>query len=446
VKLIVTSPGGCTDSIIKTVKVSDTIGTTFRYLPLNGCKPLALSLNTNTTGLISSYFWDFGDGNTLTSTTPNVNHIYLSFGNFLPKVIMHDPSGCQIPIQGPDNTKFGIDTKQFCDRGTVTLTDSTTFNDPIVSYNWSFGDGATSSNQNPVHTYTSPGIYSVRLIVQTQIGCRDTLTKPSLVKVIQRPLIDIGGDSVVCIHSSLQNTGKFIQPDTSVVTWQWNFPNGNASILQNPPTQVYNTAGTFVITTIATNSSGCKDTTRQNIYVNPLPVVNMPGHMTIQNGFPVTIPATYTPNTISWIWSPSPGLSCSNCPKPEAGPKFDTRYQVYFTDANGCINTGNVLVTVICKNSNLFIPNTFSPNGDGSNDIFYPRGKGLERVILLRIFNRWGEVVFENRNFQVNDPASGWNGTYKGQKPKADVYVYQAQVFCDNGDIITLNGNIALIL
>jgi gliding motility-associated-like protein len=453
VKLIITSPGGCLDSAFKTVIVSDTIGSRFSYLPLGGCKPLNLSLNTNTTGLIASYFWDFGDGSTLTSSTPNVNHIYTSFGNFLPKVIMHDPSGCQIPIQGPDtifvigaNAKFGIDTKLFCDYGTVHITDSTAFNDPIVSYNWSFGDGAVSAGQNPVHTYTSPGIYAVQLIVQTQNGCLDTLTKPSLVKVVQRPLIDISGDSVVCVNSSLLNSGRFIQPDSSVVTWQWSFPNGNTSILQNPPMQVYKTAGTFVITTIATNSTGCKDTTRQNIYVNPLPVVNMPAQMTVQNGFPVRIPAIFTPNTISWIWSPSSGLSCANCPTPDAGPKFDTRYLVYFTDANGCINTSNILVVVKCKNSNLFIPNTFSPNGDGSNDVFYPRGRGLERVKLLRIFNRWGEVVFEKRDFAVNDPASGWDGTFKGKKPQADVYVYQAEVYCENGDIITLNGNIALIL
>ncbi|MBK8310375.1 MAG: gliding motility-associated C-terminal domain-containing protein [Chitinophagaceae bacterium] len=86
------------------------------------------------------------------------------------------------------------------------------------------------------------------------------------------------------------------------------------------------------------------------------------------------------------------------------------------------------------------------PNGDGSNDIFYPRGKGLERIKTFRIFNRWGEVVFEKRDFPINDASAGWNGTYKGNKPKADVYVYQAEVFCENGEIIKLNGNIALIL
>jgi gliding motility-associated-like protein len=168
--------------------------------------------------------------------------------------------------------------------------------------------------------------------------------------------------------------------------------------------------------------------------------------MTVQAGFPVTIPATYSPNTQAWNWSPPKGLSCTDCPSPDAGPNFNTTYQVQFTDANGCSNTASVEVIVICKNANVFIPNTFSPNGDGSNDVFYPRGKGLNRVKLLRVFNRWGEVVFENREFPVNDPGTGWNGIYKGRKAQPDVYVYQAELYCDNGDIIRINGNIALIL
>lgn len=453
VKLVITSPGGCKDSLTKTVDVYDTVGSRISYLPLGGCKPLSVALNTFTPGPMATYLWDFGDGYTQTTTTPNVTHIYNSFGNFVPKVIMEDPSGCQIPITGLDtvfavgaNAKFGFDDTLFCDFGTVNFSDSTTFNDPVISYNWSFGDGGTSALQNPAHTYPGPGLYTVRLVVNTQNGCTDTITRQNLIAVVQRPLIDIAGDSVFCIHSTKTHNGLFIQPDTSVVTWSWSFPNGNTSVLQNPPPQTYNTAGPFVITAIAENSTGCRDTTTQNLLVNPLPVVTMPAQMTVQNGFPVTIPATYTPNTINWIWSPATGLSCADCPTPVAGPKVSTTYQVYFTDDNGCSNTGTIQVFVICKNANLFIPNTFSPNGDGSNDIFYPRGKGLERVKLLRIFNRWGEVVFEKRDVPVNDPSAGWNGTFKGRKPMADVYIYQAEVFCENGDIIKLNGNVALIL
>ncbi|MGB3008619.1 MAG: PKD domain-containing protein, partial [Chitinophagaceae bacterium] len=86
VKLIITSLGGCLDSITNTIQVFDTVGTTIDYLPLSGCKPIQMSLNSFTTGPIASYYWDFGDGYTQITTTPNVNHIYSSFGSFLPKV------------------------------------------------------------------------------------------------------------------------------------------------------------------------------------------------------------------------------------------------------------------------------------------------------------------------------------------------------------------------
>ncbi len=453
IKLVITSPGGCTDSLTRFVTIFDTVGSTMSYLPVGGCKPLSVSLNTFSPGPMASYFWDFGDGNTAVSSTPNITHVYTSYGNFLPKVIMEDPTGCQIPLSGLDTVfavgaaaRFGQSDSLFCDFANVNFSDSTTYNDPITSWSWAFGDGGTSTLQNPSHLYSGPGLYTVRLIVNTQQGCTDTLTRQNLIAVVQRPLIDIRGDSVLCINNSLTHSGIFIQPDTSAVTWSWSFPNGNVSTLQNPPLQTYATVGSFTITAIATNSTGCRDTTTQSLQVNPLPVVNMPAQMTVQNGFPVTIPATYSPNTATWSWSPATGLSCSTCPTPDAGPAFNTLYQVIFTDSNGCSNFGTIRVDVICKDANLFIPNTFSPNGDGSNEIFYPRGKGLARVKLLRIFNRWGEVVFEKRDVPVNDPSAGWNGSFKGGKPIADVYVYQAEVFCENGQLITLNGNIALIL
>jgi gliding motility-associated-like protein len=165
----------------------------------------------------------------------------------------------------------------------------------------------------------------------------------------------------------------------------------------------------------------------------------------MQVGFPITIPATYTSNVIRWTWSPANTLNCGDCPQPVANPKFNTKYTVSFIDSNGCKNTGDIQIIVICKNANVFVPNTFSPNGDGNNDVFYVRGRGLDRVKSLRIFNRWGEIVFEQQNFPVNDGSYGWNGKYKGNKPIPDVYVYQVEVFCDNSQIIQFEGNIALI-
>jgi gliding motility-associated-like protein len=79
------------------------------------------------------------------------------------------------------------------------------------------------------------------------------------------------------------------------------------------------------------------------------------------------------------------------------------------------------------------------------NDVLYVRGKGLDRVKSLRIFNRWGQVVYEEQNFPVNDPAHGWDGKFKGNKPMPGVYVYQIEIFCENSQVIQFDGNIALI-
>ena len=113
----------------------------------------------------------------------------------------------------------------------------------------------------------------------------------------------------------------------------------------------------------------------KNIRVNPLPVITVPSSMTMQAGFPITIPADYSPNVASYTWFPGATLSCTNCPQPVASPKFNTTYNVAVVDSNGCKNNAQVQVIVICKNANVFVPNTFSPNGDGSNDVFYVRGK-----------------------------------------------------------------------
>lgn len=451
VTLMITSPGGCVDSAKKNIILYDTAGTSIKYAPLAGCNPLPVSFHANTTDQFT-YLWDFGDGNTQTTTVPDASHVYTTFGNFSPRVILQDPAGCLIPVAGVDTLRivgskanFGLDKKLLCDSGWVNFTDSTTFNDPIAGWNWNFGDGSTSTLQNPSHHYASAGNYSVSLITQTQAGCRDTANFKNVLKIVQSPLVAIQGDSVACVFSTLQQQGVFVRNDTSAVNWTWSFPNNNVSNLQNPPAQLYTGPGNFVINAIATNSSGCSDTAKKNITINPLPVINIPGTITILSGSSIMIPATYSPNVYNWQWSPVTGLNCTGCPQPVAGPKFNTTYTVAALDSNGCRNTASVNIVVICKDGNIFIPNTFSPNGDGNNDIFYPRGKGIDHVQVLRIFNRWGEVVFEKMNFPVNDASQGWDGRYKGKAPQPGVYIYQVEVYCSNGDLITLDGNVSLI-
>ncbi|HEY0750066.1 MAG TPA: gliding motility-associated C-terminal domain-containing protein, partial [Chitinophagaceae bacterium] len=288
------------------------------------------------------------------------------------------------------------------------------------------------------------GIYTVSLAVETANGCRDTMVLNTPVKVVASPLISIGGESVICEDGSITHLGIFDRPDTSVVSWLWQIPNGTTSNLQNPPPQQY-TPGSYTVTAIATNSSGCKDTATLPLTIHALPQITLPASITKLVGVPLTLPATYSTGTVGYLWTPSNTLDCATCPQPVTTTKFNTTYTVVSTDSNGCKNTDKIDVIVICKGATIFLPNTFSPNGDGSNDMFYMRGVGLDRVKSLRIFNRWGEVVFEQRDFPVNNSSYGWNGLYKGKK-QPDVYIYQVEVFCENGEIVRYEGNVALIL
>ncbi|MFN2439392.1 MAG: PKD domain-containing protein, partial [Chitinophagaceae bacterium] len=451
IKLTVTSPGGCQDSAIDTLRVFNPSDGFIRYTPLNGCIPLNVSLEAFSQ-FKATFIWDFGDGNVIDTTISKIEHTYSDFGDFLPKIILKEPSGtCIVPISGTEvisllgvKAKFAIDKNFFCDSGIVRVTDSTTFNDRITEYKWDFGDGTTYNSQNPVHHYLNPGLYNVSLVVNTQAGCTDTLQKGPI-KIVQSPLISVNTDTVICVNDRLIHTGILDRPDTSNLRWAWDLPNGNRPRVQIPPLQQYNTPGSFRMTTIATNTSGCADTVVKSLLVNPLPVITVPRVIQKFVGVPVSLPANYSSNVESYSWMPPANLDCSTCPQPISTTKLNTRYTIAVVDSNGCKNTSFVDVIVTCEGADIFLPNTFSPNGDGSNDIFYARGKGLDRVKSLRIFNRWGEIVFEKRDFAVNDPSVGWDGKYKGNKALPDVYVYQVEIFCENGEIIRFSGNVALI-
>jgi gliding motility-associated-like protein len=123
----------------------------------------------------------------------------------------------------------------------------------------------------------------------------------------------------------------------------------------------------------------------------------------------------------------------------------DITYRVQADNPGGCPATAEVVVEPICLAGDVFIPNTFSPNGDGRNDRFYPMGRAVSGIKSMRVFNRWGEMVFEKTNFNANDPSAGWDGTYKGKLLTPDVYVYVVVVLCHNAVVNEIKGNVTLL-
>jgi gliding motility-associated-like protein len=138
-------------------------------------------------------------------------------------------------------------------------------------------------------------------------------------------------------------------------------------------------------------------------------------------------------------------LSCIDCPAPNVSVRNTATYRVDVSNAGGCKSSDDITIHAVCNGGNYFLPNTFSPNGDGSNDVFYVRGKGVNRIQSLRIFNRWGQMVFEKRDFSPNDAGAGWDGTFNGKRADMDVYIYIAEVICENSVIVALKGDVTLI-
>jgi len=148
---------------------------------------------------------------------------------------------------------------------------------------------------------------------------------------------------------------------------------------------------------------------------------------------------------VGWSWLPPYGLSCANCAEPIAQPKANITYTGQAITEFGCIAKDNITIKIECNNSNVFIPNTFSPNGDSKNDYFYPQGSGLFNIRSLKIFNRWGVMVFAKANFGANVAANGWDGKYNGADQQSDVYVYVMDIVCENGTVLSYKGNVTLI-
>ena len=168
---------------------------------------------------------------------------------------------------------------------------------------------------------------------------------------------------------------------------------------------------------------------------------------TVDLGFPADLRTFSFPlfRPVTYQWSPDFSLSCSDCPNPEVIPPNTTTYEVAITDEDGCTALDSVTVFVLKKRP-IYVPNAFSPNGDGINDFFTVfGGPAASEIRLLRVFNRWGALVFEGKNLPLNNESFGWNGTFKEEVLRPDVFAYYIVIgFIDNEEI-ELEGDITIL-
>jgi len=173
--------------------------------------------------------------------------------------------------------------------------------------------------------------------------------------------------------------------------------------------------------------------------------------ITLGDSILLSADAVQTAGAATYLWRDAlaDSLYCADppeCSSVWAYPVYSNTYTVLVTDTNGCTGSASVRVDVE-KPRGVYVPTGFSPNGDGNNDLLVVHGKGVQirRVKMFRVFDRWGELLYEDFDFAVNDAQRGWNGTFRGENCQAGVYVWYAEVEYQDGFDQVVQGNTTLI-
>lgn len=289
------------------------------------------------------------------------------------------------------------------------------------SYNWT---GSTFVHCDTCATITVTPDTSITLEVSgVQFGCFDTT---SISLVVSQPINGaITGDTVMCASEELVLTAS------GGGNYLWNTGDTTAVITISPETTS--------LYSVSISSGYCRDTIDQNIAVIQPPVIAISEDTTIIQGGSASLIAS---GASQFFWTPSTNLSCDNCPSPIATPDATTEYCVAATNAFGCTASECVTVKVDIICDEFFIPNVFAPGigGDEENDCLRLYGTNCVQELKFRIFNRWGELVFE-----TTDVTACWDGTFKGVDQNAGVFVYYVEAKMLNEETVSKQGNITLL-
>ncbi len=452
--LVVTSIHGCTDTAQSTIEVYPPVVAAFAVDTI-GCSPLTVDLANLSTGA-NSYMWDMGEGTLLVNESPTFTYVNTTVNAQIHTITLTatSPFGCVStttqdihvhpqPFAAFQATPF---TQQFPDATVNIVNNSST---GPWTHAWTFGDGGSSSAQSPgSHTYGSWGQYTITLVVSGAY-CSDTVTQ--VVEILPPlPNASFLGSGVGCAPLTV----GFTNTSFGGLTYQWNFGDGGTSSADNP-VYTYNAPGTYTVTLTAFGVGGGAQTVSNvdSVVVYP----NAVAYFVIQPN-EVVVPSqpvfTYnlSGNATEYFWDFGDGSTYTSFNPVHYYTQGGT-YDVMLIANNqwNCPDTFLLESAVHTRVSgDIQFPNAFTPNnsgpGDGSydemtydNDVFFPVYEGVEEY-RLEIFNRWGELLFISK-----DVRKGWDGWYRGQPAKQDVYVWKCFARFSDGRESVLKGDVTLL-
>lgn len=369
ITLVAEIVSGCSDTIVQDITIYEPLSVDFTHNDSICITDNSFNFIGNVSGpSITEYAWNFGPNATPTSdTTLNVlNVVYNSPGLHAVQLTASflqcsETANSTVFLYREPIIAFDLVDELPCAPYLADFINSSSADSPIA-YTWNFGDGGTSTDENPSHLYLNPGQYTVTLQMETFEGCIDVLTLEKIGLVIVHPT-PVSAFSIDKSYTDICNsTIAFTNLSEGAVSYVYDFDDENNAIsTEENPLHTYISDGQHYPILIATNEFGCKDTSRQQLFVEPFLV---------------------------------------------------------------------------------YIPNTFTPDGNEFNNTFFAK-MGLDPLEWeMKIYNRWGELVFKS-----NDFTESWDGTYNGLPVQDGIYAYKVKyVPCGvNQDPVTLTGHVNLM-
>ncbi|HTI11098.1 MAG TPA: PKD domain-containing protein [Puia sp.] len=440
---------GTRDSTVDLITINGPYAT-IRADTLSGCRGQTVTLSALVRNA-SSFTWDFADGTLDQTQDTFAVHQYLTGGLYTPGLILKDGNGCTATsvLNRPiiiDSLDVSIKNKppHVCDSTLVILApavSSVASDQQALQYKWSFGTGVPADTSNAASasfTYRHAGRYLLSLRVTTPYGCSKEITDTLLVVDPQPFRLQIAEEAFACPGLPL------LLHAGGAASYNWIHATGlndnhAADPIAQPPLQ----AG---YTVVGYDPNLCfTDTATLPVHMTPSPTVSAGPDLQVLTGSSFSLHATGSDDVVQWSWSPADGLSCTDCASPVCTPRSSLFYIVTGRTQYGCPASDTLFLKLICDEGRVYIPNSFTPNGDGKNERWYIKGKGIRVINYLRIFNRWGEIIFQRGNFNIDDASSGWDGTFKGNPVETGTYVYLAEMVCDNGEVFPVKGSFMVI-
>ncbi len=393
----------------------------------------AVTLNGTITGATSTGVWSGGAGtfqpdNTAlngqyvpTNTEVANGNIVLTLTSTNNGNCLAESSSVTINFVNPPFANFNFNNT--CEFDTTYFTDfSLAGFGSLVNWSWDFDDGTSGFGNNVSHIYTQNGLHNVQLIVESSIGCKDTVVKT--VETYAKPIADFNysstcnNDQVIVSFTDLSNTNSGI-----INNWYYDFGGQGNQAVQNP-SQLFLGVGNFTITQIVYTNEGCSDTTTKVINIPPKPLAGFTYNS--NNGLNIGAEFNFIDTSlyaVQWEWDLGNG-EISSDQNPSTTYFENGNYDVtqWVTSSTGCSDSTTVSITIktVTTEINELIPNAISPNGDGKNDVWkLDFIKFLHQDAEIIVVNRWGQTIFNSIGYDTP-----WDGTFNGELVPEGTYYY----------------------